>query len=242
MRVTARDGGSAGTGTAAPPNLLLEPNAEAMWAALADDALCEVLVVDRLSRFVWCNARAAELIGRTPADLIGKSVREINTPELSQLMEDSVRRALDTGETVVTEGILEAKYLRGTFRPLRSAGGAGDRVLVVVTPPGAAAWTLDGPAPGVVRGAVPKSDPLAKLSPRELEVLALLGRGMSAPEAARHLHRSIRTVEAHRYSIGRKLKVRNQAELAQAARLAGLAVQSPKAAGTPALERNGARG
>lgn len=63
---------------------------------------------------------------------------------------------------------------------------------------------------------------LDSLSARELEVLALIGQGLSLKEIASVLHRSYKTVDNHRASIGAKLKVDDRVKLAEIARRAGL--------------------
>lgn len=55
--------------------------------------------------------------------------------------------------------------------------------------------------------------PKPVLTPRESEILALLGQGASSKQIARQLDLSVRTVEAHRQSIKRKLELDGQAEL-----------------------------
>ena len=60
------------------------------------------------------------------------------------------------------------------------------------------------------------------LSPRELEVLALVGQGLSIREIAAMLHRSEKTIQNHRDSIGTKLNLPNRVHVAAVARLAGL--------------------
>ena len=59
------------------------------------------------------------------------------------------------------------------------------------------------------RGQAPKP----VLTPRESEILAKLGQGASSKQIARDLDLSVRTVEAHRQSIKRKLDLDGQAEL-----------------------------
>ena len=59
------------------------------------------------------------------------------------------------------------------------------------------------------RNQVPK--PL--LTPRESEIHTALGRGASSKEIAQELGLSVRTVEAHRQSIKRRLDIEGQAEL-----------------------------
>jgi DNA-binding NarL/FixJ family response regulator len=55
--------------------------------------------------------------------------------------------------------------------------------------------------------------PRPMLSPRESEILSALGRGESSKQIAKALGLSVRTVEAHRQSIKRKLELDGQAEL-----------------------------
>lgn len=52
-----------------------------------------------------------------------------------------------------------------------------------------------------------------QLSEREQEILALLGQGQASKQIAAALDISVRTVEAHRQSIRRKLDLAGQAEL-----------------------------
>lgn len=58
-------------------------------------------------------------------------------------------------------------------------------------------------------------DALALLTQREREVLALIGRGLSAAEAAAQLGRSVKTVETHRNNLREKLGLKNNRQLLQ---------------------------
>lgn len=55
--------------------------------------------------------------------------------------------------------------------------------------------------------------PEVVLSARELEIVRRLGQGASSKEIAAELHRSVKTIERHRYNIIKKLKVKNTAAL-----------------------------
>ncbi len=55
--------------------------------------------------------------------------------------------------------------------------------------------------------------PLAVLTHREMEILALIARGMSTKEIALTLHRSVKTVESHASAVLRKLQLSNRSEL-----------------------------
>ena len=61
----------------------------------------------------------------------------------------------------------------------------------------------------------PKSDPLAKLSDRELEVFRLIGAGHGTRQIADELHVSVKTVESYQAHIKEKLSLRNSRELVQ---------------------------
>jgi len=71
-------------------------------------------------------------------------------------------------------------------------------------------------APGLPR------DPFTLLSTREREVLHLIAEGLSAKEIAAELSISAKTVEAHRTSLMRKLRMRKATELVRYALRHGL--------------------
>jgi len=56
---------------------------------------------------------------------------------------------------------------------------------------------------------------VGSLSNRELQILQMVGRGLSSRQAAEALNLSVKTVEAHRLRIKRKLKLRTGAQLVQ---------------------------
>jgi DNA-binding NarL/FixJ family response regulator len=56
-------------------------------------------------------------------------------------------------------------------------------------------------------------DPIDRLSNRELQILHMIGRGMSTRETAQSLHLSVKTVESHRQSIKRKLNLGTATQL-----------------------------
>lgn len=62
-------------------------------------------------------------------------------------------------------------------------------------------------------GAPGGGSPVDVLSDRELEVFRLLGEGLSTRQVAQQVHRSIRTIDAHRENIKRKLRLSSAAEL-----------------------------
>lgn len=63
---------------------------------------------------------------------------------------------------------------------------------------------------------------LHMLTPREQQILRLIGRGQSRTEIARSIHRSPKTIDAHRASIMEKLGIHDRVELARYAIREGL--------------------
>ena len=57
------------------------------------------------------------------------------------------------------------------------------------------------------------ANPIDRLSNRELQILHLIGKGMSTRETARILHLSVKTIESHRQRIKRKLNLSTGTQL-----------------------------
>ncbi len=64
-------------------------------------------------------------------------------------------------------------------------------------------------------GSYISSNPIDRLSNRELQILHMIGKGMSTRETAQALNLSIKTVESHRQRIKRKLNLNTGTQLVQ---------------------------
>ncbi len=64
-------------------------------------------------------------------------------------------------------------------------------------------------------GGYTTGNPVDRLSTRELQILHMIGRGMSTRETAQSLNLSIKTVESHRQRVKRKLNLSTGAQLVQ---------------------------
>jgi DNA-binding NarL/FixJ family response regulator len=64
-------------------------------------------------------------------------------------------------------------------------------------------------------GSYISTNPIDRLSNRELQILHMIGKGLSTREAAGALNLSIKTVESHRQRIKRKLNLTTGAQLVQ---------------------------
>ncbi|MEX2217556.1 MAG: response regulator transcription factor [Phycisphaerales bacterium] len=78
------------------------------------------------------------------------------------------------------------------------------------------------PAGGGTRTAAPAT-PLDSLTAREIEVLRLIGKGLSRTEIAEQLSRSAKTIDGHQERIMKKLRLESRAELMRFAIREGLA-------------------
>lgn len=68
-----------------------------------------------------------------------------------------------------------------------------------------------------VAGRSPEADPIETLTDRQLEILQLIGDGLTAQKIANRLHISVHTVETHRENIKRKLGIDTSTELTRRA-------------------------
>ncbi len=76
------------------------------------------------------------------------------------------------------------------------------------------------PKPG--QGADQPPSPLDRLTPRELHILRMIGKGMSRTDIATAIHRSPKTVDNHRSAIMKKLGIHERGELTRFALREGL--------------------
>jgi DNA-binding NarL/FixJ family response regulator len=63
----------------------------------------------------------------------------------------------------------------------------------------------------------PAGEAMARLTPRELAVFELIGRGLKPSQIAAQIHLSVKTVETHREKIKKKLKLQNGSDLTRSA-------------------------
>ncbi len=194
--------------------------------ALMNDSGCAVTVVDLTGQIRACNEVFAALLD-DPEGSDDPEAADAFMPDLNAYLNDAAaiahaqaRQAVaEEGQPVVIDGPFAGRRSISTYREYNTS--AGDHLLLVV-----ARWAPNTPLPENARtiSLVPSTnDKLSSLTPRELEVLRHIAQGMSTIEIARSLHRSTKTIEGHRVSLGVKLNARNRVELAQIAWLWGLA-------------------
>lgn len=183
-----------------------------------------VAVLDPSLIILDINSVGKSLIGQD--DLIGRSIEEILPADVAAERREIVNRVMASGRTLALINMLRGRWMRCTFRPITNEHGLIVAVLAVSR---VLSQTDNGYDDDIETFLARARDlgPLSKLSPRELEILGLIGRGMSIPEIARHLERSVKTIEWHRNALGDKLGVSNRVELARIAADSGLDHAAP---------------
>ncbi|MEX0877119.1 MAG: LuxR C-terminal-related transcriptional regulator [Phycisphaerales bacterium] len=209
-----------------------------IWNSFTSDPTTGVTVLTADGEVIYINEQSTRIFfddGRAPSAVIGKSINEMGFPEqwVKERLE-LMRRIRDTGEGVLLRTVWSGKQQYSWMRPIEGEDGEdGDgrgHVLVItrrIAGSDETAVLLAGEHEVTKSGVISLGE-LSVLTPRELEVLALLGQQMSIKEIANTLFRSVKTIENHRESIGRKLKRTRGIELAGIAQSAGLVVEDSK--------------
>lgn len=191
------------------------------WQALVEDSSCLVMVMDSDGLVHYANNVAAGLLNKpNVANVIGRRLREFTTIPVAEERVSFIRESIAAVQPITVDGMICGYWRRITYRPIPHENGQRPCVLAVGR---VASSYLDKARPaGVVRAKHDDTGVLSVLSKREIEILCFIGEGLSASDIARHLHRSVKTVEWHRVALGNKLGIANRVELARIAIRAGL--------------------
>jgi DNA-binding CsgD family transcriptional regulator len=199
-------------------------------SALATDPSVAVTLMRDDGKILWGNERAAKLWAgehATVQEYIGRDIKDLQPKEWNSIRQEIFARVRSGGRPVVLRLMWKAKQYFSLFRLIKGSLLEHDRFLIV---------TRHVPSEEPTRSPIDSTFELMEadaiglghldvLTPRELEVLALVGQGMSTKEISRALSRSEKTIENHRYSIGKKLESSSPVRLAEIARQAGLTVK-----------------
>ncbi len=209
---------------------------EDVCAALVSEPGTGVMVESGDGRWCYMNNQAAEMhFGprAEPSRYIGRQWSDVMPEEWVRDRFELHRRMLEKSERPVLlraiwRGREHLSWIRCISKDSDADVGKPDLFLIICRP------TSLGESTGgfsentefeMIDSAVINLGRLDVLSPRELEVTALLGQGLSVKEIAAVLHRSEKTVDHHRVSIYEKLNVHDRVALADIARAAGLKVE-----------------
>lgn len=193
-----------------------------LWDALLLDAQCCVVLMDANGNVSATNCDGGGGCGYSGCPL--KAPRNVS----DSLPKDQAAQLLSCTDRVIKtrSPIVIIWYLDGVrSRTVLRFAGTDNEPLVLLTTRTARGARFDEEHPNgaeVIHSKAGDRGPLASLTERELRVLEFIGRGYSTARIAETLDRSTKTIEWHRASIGKKLKVSNRVELARIAISTGL--------------------
>jgi DNA-binding CsgD family transcriptional regulator len=184
----------------------------------AMEGMCVGLVVmNPAGRIQWMNRAAGSSLGLDPGDCAGRRLASlIQDPRLSEFW----HQALESSGNVLGEVSLtiprEAELKLSATRKLGPSGEIDGRVLLFcdVTAEKAIQLSLSRIATEKVldmAGQVHAS-PLEGLTPQEIKILRLVGKGQGNEEIATGLHVAVSTVRSHMKSIYRKMEFTGRSE------------------------------
>ncbi|QKK08136.1 MAG: PAS domain-containing protein [Planctomycetota bacterium] len=181
-------------------------------------------IVDGEGIVRFANPRSAELfLQAKPEAAVNQSLEQLFGKEWAEERMTVLRKVSATGKPAIIRHIRHGKQIQSTLRLLSEPGDEEVLYLVVTTE-----GEQDPAHPEafeIVESKLAHLGPLDPLTRREMEVLALIGHGLSTKEIADTLHRSPRTVERHCDGLREKLQTANRVQLAEFARAAGLQVE-----------------
>lgn len=218
----ALGGGSAPVcaGGATPCRLRLGPGIDGVVDALVTSGRLCVTAVNADGIYLYLSPAMEAHIRRPAGEFIGRSMVDTMTPpagtERLTLVQRALGDAADGRPTLIVESIAGVP-LRTIL--LKMSDHQGRPIAVCVHHFGAAAVEveLDPVRYNLVTPSTSELSPLSRLTSRELEVLRLIAMGDSQAEIARKIHRTVKTVEWHRASLGKKLGATSRVELARMA-------------------------
>ncbi len=185
------------------------------WDAIAD----AVLITDGSARYLDANRAALGLLGYSLRELCALTIHDVVAHDAGWTAFE-YQQLLDTGywegRCVVRPKNQTLVIVEARASVVRLSGG--DEYVSVLRE----RW-IPSVRPAVSATADLLTTPgIAKLTPREREVIALIADGATSAQIAAHLGISARTADSHRHQIMRKLEVYSIAALTRLAVRHGL--------------------
>lgn len=201
-----------------------------LWESMTTEPGVSVAILDERGTILFLNDETIRIFfdNKAPAQLRGMRLDELGFPpawieERLGIFREMAGDARPRLVRTIWHGHQQFSWVR--MIPVESPGERPSFLVVTRRiPAGEESRRLLGSEHPVVESGVIRLGDLDVLSPRELEVLTLLGHGMAIRDIAQTLDRSAKTIERHRESIGAKLRQSKGVVLADLARQAGLAL------------------
>jgi DNA-binding CsgD family transcriptional regulator len=200
----------------------------ALWHAVTIDPMTGVQVVAPEGTILYGNDQAMQMfLGPTTRaiDYVGRNASEWSNPDAFRERVTLLNDIVADGVTRQFRGIYQGRQIVSTvYRVMAGKPPAAKTPALLIISRYVHGDVKQAHLQGLELRHSPDVHlgPLDILSRRELEVLALIGEGLSLPQIAEVLGRSPHTAHDHRKAIGRKLGVDDRVRLAEMAKAAGL--------------------
>lgn len=206
---------------------------------LGPDPAIGLSVVDETGLIRHANRRAKELFVNDPdATVRGQRLEDVYGKAWADERLAIFQKIKRTDKPAILRHIRHGRQLQSTIRPI-DIQDDHPTTTPATTPHDAPecfiVFTIEGqydpPSEDhfeIIESNLAHLGPLESLTRRELEVLALIGHGLSAREIAQALYRSHRTIESHVERIKQKLGDATRHQLATFARRAHLTLHDTK--------------
>jgi DNA-binding CsgD family transcriptional regulator len=156
-------------------------------------------------------------------EIIGRKVTEVFSPELAQERMAIIQRCPMHGKSLAFRSVMCGEQYITHVHPLRLQDGSEQRAIIAIH------QRVEGDLVSELytgseffEAEYNEYGSLAALSPREVEVLSMLGQGQDTAEIAKALYRSTETIISHKKSLYAKLRCDSHIGAALVARRAGL--------------------
>lgn len=201
-----------------------------MWQAITRTEGVGISVMDRDGGLLYVNETSLGLFFDEAIDYAGKTIADFHPVEFVRERLELIARVLDEDHPIMMEHILHGRPIASTVWPIHDGNPPSNRVLVVSRrhPKSEEAGPREPGEMSVMETKYIDLGELDVLTRRELEVLALIGHGLSVPRVAELLRRSQKTIEHHKTSIAQKLHLRGQSEMVAIVTSMGLDIQDAR--------------
>ena len=201
-----------------------------IWQALTKTEGVGICVLARDGGMVYVNETSLGLFFDRPIEYQGKTIADVHPPEYVSERMEMIRRVLDENRPLKIEHILHGRPIVSAVWPIRDVVPPYQRVLVISRRNSKVDFSgvrieseMD-----VMETRYIDLGKLDVLSNRELEIMALIGHGLTVPQVAKILHRSQKTIENHKTSITQKLHLSGQADMVAIVTSMGLDVDDAR--------------
>lgn len=212
------------------PTQAVSIDAQTLWTVFSNTPGIGISITNAQGQLLFVNEASRVFFSDDKRiDYAGKYIADFHPPEFVEERLSIIAQVIHDGKPRRLSHIYLGRRIESTIWPIRESPHPDDRVIVVTREKtGVDALVVNSDECKTVSTQYIDLGPLAVLTQRELEIMVLLGHGLSVPEAASILHRSPKTVQRHKAAISQKLELHGQADIVAIVTSMGLEMSDAK--------------